>query len=259
LAVTPYAAPCGVGAAGYIVQDCVTQPIAAGSSERRQLDALGRYSMNSGVYRNFGDHASLLVDQTIATGVTLPEQLPQTGIRWYELRNSDGTPWSVFQEGTYAPDATTDRWLGIMSMDGSGDIAIGFNISDGTARPPSVAYVGRLADDPAGTLPHAEVVAAPGHGAQTGGGEFGDYAQMTIDPADDCTFWHAGEFYQSQEDASAAPPLWPPLSPRSASRPAPPIRSRPSPRLAIQLSRAHRRSHRPLWRRPAAAGTSLLA
>jgi hypothetical protein len=54
------------------------------------------------------------------------------GIRWYELRMTTrgrtGSPWGIYQQGTYAPDAN-DRWLGSIAMHRMGNIALGFNVS----------------------------------------------------------------------------------------------------------------------------------
>ena len=45
------------------------------------------------------------------------------GIRWYELRDPNGTP-TVFQQATYAPSDGLYRWMGSMAMDRAGDIAV---------------------------------------------------------------------------------------------------------------------------------------
>jgi len=51
-----------------------------------------------------------------------------------------------------------------------------------------------LSNDAAGTL-GPENIAVPGGGASSaGGGRWGDYASLSIDPADDCTFWMTNEY-----------------------------------------------------------------
>ena len=63
-------------------------------------------------------------------------------------------------------------------------------------------YSGRLATDPLNTLPQTEVQLIAGAGSQTnncGGGpcdRWGDYSAMSVDPADDCTFWYTNEYYE---------------------------------------------------------------
>jgi hypothetical protein len=52
---------------------------------------------------------------------------------------------------------------------------------------PGVRYAGRLATDPPGTL-RAETTLVDGT-ANNASTRWGDYAAMTLDPADDCTFW----------------------------------------------------------------------
>jgi hypothetical protein len=89
-------------------------------------------------------------------------------------------------------------------------MAVGYSTS-GSEPPnfPSIAYSGRLAGDPLGTLPQAEVLLIAGAGSQTnncGGGpcrRWGDYTAMSVDPADDCTFWYTNEYYSSQVNGTA--------------------------------------------------------
>lgn len=96
------------------------------------------------------------------------------GIRWYELRNSGGG-WSIYQQGTYAPDGD-DRWMGSIAMDGAGNMALGYSVSSSTTFP-SIRYVGRLASDPLGTMPQGDTQLIAGSGYQThASGRWGDYS-----------------------------------------------------------------------------------
>jgi hypothetical protein len=88
-----------------------------------------------------------------------------------------------------------------MAMDKLGDLAIGFDVS-GPSLHPTIRYVGRLASDPHNLLPRTERTLVEGRGSQLGVHNFGDYAQMTIDPTDDCTFWFASSYYDSQRAAN---------------------------------------------------------
>ncbi len=102
-------------------QACIVQP-----NTRKRLDSLAYGYMGFRfIYRNFGDHASLLLNQTVAA----PGSSTRTGVRWYELGKTGFSPWSIFQQGTYAPPDGNDRWLGSIAMDGQGDIALGFDVS----------------------------------------------------------------------------------------------------------------------------------
>jgi hypothetical protein len=115
------------------------------------------------------------------------------GVRWYELRDPNGTP-TVYQQGTYAPDPSY-RWLGSLAMDRMGDIALGYSVSSATSFP-SIRYTGRLVGDPLGVMTQAEGTIVAGGGSQNGGlSRWGDYTSMSIDPADDCTFWYVNEYY----------------------------------------------------------------
>jgi hypothetical protein len=166
---------------------CVPQP-----ATTQKLDSLSDRLMSRLAYRNFGDHESLVVNHSVGTGTfgTGP-----SAVRWYELRGPNGTP-TVFQQGTYAPDLTY-RWMGSIAMDKSGDIALGYSASSSSVRP-SIAYTGRLASDPTGTMTQGEVVLQAGSGSQLPNlTRWGDYSSMTVDPADDCTFWYTNEYLKA--------------------------------------------------------------
>jgi len=164
---------------------CVPQP----TNGSDKLESLGDRLMYRLVYRNFGDHTTLLASHSIVAGSS-------GGIRWYEMRNPETGP-TMFQSGTYAPDSMW-RWMPAIAMDQNQNIAVGYSRSGtGAGQFPSLLYAGRIPSDPAGTL-ESEVVMKAGLGSQTGGGSrWGDYSSLTIDPTDDCTFWFTEE-YQKQ-------------------------------------------------------------
>ena len=163
---------------------CIPQP---GTTNR--LDSLADRLMNRFAYRNFGDHQALVVSQSVTAGSSV-------GVRWYEIRLTGTTP-SIFQQGTYAPDASY-RWMPSAAQDKAGNIAVGYSLSNSTSVKPSIAFSGRLAADAAGTLTQGETVAQVGGGSQTGTlTRWGDYASMNIDPADDCTFWFSTEYLKA--------------------------------------------------------------
>src|SRR5207245_1258552 len=84
------------------------------------------------------DHEALVVNHSITSGSS-------TGVRWYELRLANGVP-SVFQQGTYAPDATY-RWMGSIALDQAGNMGLGFSVSSSSLHP-EIRYTGRLASVP---------------------------------------------------------------------------------------------------------------
>ena len=173
---------------------CIKQPEV--NQVTHLLDSLSYgYMMQRLTYRNFGPRQTLLLNHTVAADGD-PSQ-DHAGIRWYELRMTTRgrtrSPWEIYQQGTYAPDAN-DRWLGSIAMDRMGNIALGFDVS-GSSVFPSLHYAGRRPNDPLGTLPLGELTLIDGGGIQLHDTRFGDYSQMTIDPSDDCTFWYTGTYY----------------------------------------------------------------
>jgi hypothetical protein len=81
-------------------------------------------------------------------------------------------------------------------MDKDGDIALGYSKSNSTTKP-SIEYVGRIPTDTKGTMESAHLVIAGGGVQQNSFNRWGDYSSMAIDPADDCTFWYAQEYYKT--------------------------------------------------------------
>ena len=138
-------------------------------------------------YRNFGTHETLLGNFTVdADGNGL------AGIRWFELRKTGAGDWSLHQEGTHSPDSVS-RWMGSIAMDGDGNVALGYNVSDGASVYPGIRYTGRNSSDPLGTM-EEEYVLIDGSFYQSPNSRWGDYSAMSVDPVDDKTFWFTGEY-----------------------------------------------------------------
>jgi hypothetical protein len=184
LPVAPFVRPQCV----YGYGDCVFQ-----KGGPQGLDALGDRLMFRLAYRNFGDHASLVLNHTVTADAL-------KGIRWYEVRNPVNAP-TIYQQGTYAPDDSAtnplSRWMGSVAMDKQGNIALGYSAS-GPNDFPSIRYTGRAAGDPTGQMTQAEQVLYTGQGPQTEvEGRWGDYSELSVDPTDDCTFWYTQEYLTS--------------------------------------------------------------
>ena len=167
--------------------DCIEQP--GGSSPR--ITALENIIMYRAAYRNFGDHESVVFNH-------IADVSGQTGdggdaaVRWYELRKSGSSPWSIYQQGTYAPDLATNRFMGTISMDEAGNIGLGYTACSQQTYP-GLRITGRRAGDPLNTLPIQEYNLAPG--VQSHQDErWGDYSSMVVDPEDGRTFWFTGEY-----------------------------------------------------------------
>ncbi|MGH2729469.1 MAG: hypothetical protein ACRDJI_02550 [Actinomycetota bacterium] len=172
---------------------CIKQ----GGTDQR-LDALGGFpgagddgGMFLGYplsYRNFGDSETLVFNHSVKLSAN-----NRSGLRWYQINDPGGTP-AIAQQGTHAPADSLSRWVGSTGIDGDGNLALGYSTSSKKAFP-SIAYTGRLATDPPGTMGQGEGILMPGGGPQTGSDRWGDYTSMMVDPVDDCTFWYTNEFY----------------------------------------------------------------
>ena len=139
---------------------------------------------------NFGTHESMLINFPVE--ITNGSQI--SGIRWVELRRTAPTnPWTLHQEGTYQDGGGESVFLAGMAMDQEGNIGMGYTKSGGSTFP-SLYYTGRLAGDPLGTMTVAEELIVAGTNSVTSNSRYGDYSQLTRDPADDLTFWFTGEY-----------------------------------------------------------------
>jgi len=195
--------------AGQYTTDMVKQP---GIGTR--LDSLGDELMQRVVYRNLAGVESLwVVHTTCGSGANADGACSNSNttakLQWAQIGVTGGVVLTTpVQQQIYAPDATLNRWMGSLAVDGQGNMAVGYSTSNATAPNfPSISYSGRLVSDLPNQLPQTEVQLAAGASAQTdctlgglnpgctGVTRWGDYSAMTIDPADDCTFWYTSEYY----------------------------------------------------------------
>ncbi|MGZ4041982.1 MAG: hypothetical protein ACXVO9_02190, partial [Bacteroidia bacterium] len=155
----------------------------------QMLDGIGGVCTYRAQWRKWTGYNSVVLNWGVKISST------QRSIKWVELRQDQTTlAWSLYQQGTYTPDAKT-RWVGSIAMDDNGSIALCYARSSAAAGDyVSLAYTGRLAGDPLGTMTFAETTAITGTGSQTGINRFGDYSCTTLDPSDGVTFWHTGEY-----------------------------------------------------------------
>lgn len=185
VSVSPYDSnPCAASGFGF---SCIPEPDGSG------IDGLQEIIMNQVHYRNFTSHESIVLNFiTDATG----NGGNIAGIRWVELRRTPSQDdWSVHQEGTYAPDDGNHRFMAGIAMNGRGDIGLAFSVA-GEDKFASLAFTGRRADDPLGTMTVDEYELIAGS-SSNGIDRFGDYAQMGVDPEDDRTFWFTGEYMRN--------------------------------------------------------------
>lgn len=123
-------------------RDCLPQP---GISNRAQyLDTLAtrqRVTFRL-AYRNFGDHESLVTNQTV-------EARPRVaGARWYEIQRDTSGAYPVAQQSTYALKDGVHRWMGSIAQDKNGAMALGYSVVNGKNVYPGIRFTGRTANDP---------------------------------------------------------------------------------------------------------------
>jgi hypothetical protein len=161
------------------------------SGTATKLDTVGDRLFANLWYQNLGGVESLWATHTINDTAVGP-----TAIRWYQFNVSGGTiATSPVQQGTWDGGADTlYRFMPSLSLDKSGNMAIGYSASNATSFP-SIRYNGRLTTDTTGTLGQGESTMISGTGSQTGSSRWGDYSMMTIDPTDACTLWYTDEYF----------------------------------------------------------------
>jgi hypothetical protein len=180
--VAAFNAACSGGGA------CIPQP-----NTSQKLDSLADRLMYRLAYRNRSGVESLVVNHSVAVGTNKKTQV--TSVRWYEIRNPNGTP-TVFQQGTLGTSDGIHRWMGSIAMDKQGNIALGYSASNSSVKP-SIRYTGRLVTDALGTMQTENIIQAGGGSQSANLSRWGDYSAMTVDPVDDCTFWFTSEYLKA--------------------------------------------------------------
>ena len=159
---------------------CVPEPATG-----EHLDGLADRLMFRAAYRNYGDHESVVLNHTVKGG-------DLAAIRWYEIRNPGGSPTVTHQASIV--DGSVNYWLGSIAQDKAGNTALGFSAASKSVYP-SVYLAGRATGDPVNTM-YGPLTLVDGTGSQQNSyHRWGDYSAMTLDPADDCTFWYTQEYY----------------------------------------------------------------
>ncbi len=171
---------CGINA-----NTCLEQP---GTTVR--LWPLSNFITDKSKYMHFGDHQSI-----VGVHVCRSNDAGTAGQRWYELRKYPGAGWSLFQEGTYAPTAD-HRFIGSISINDQGTIALGYNITSSTVFP-GIRMTARNACDPTGSMTAPEVIGISGT-ASNKSLDYGDYNSLVTDPADG-SFWISAQYNVSNK------------------------------------------------------------
>ncbi|MEM7355782.1 MAG: hypothetical protein AAF657_33510, partial [Acidobacteriota bacterium] len=90
------------------------------------LDPLREVIMWRLQYRVFGAFQVL-----VGNLVTDVNGLNQAGVRWFQLVKNGAGPWTLFEEGTFSPDAD-NRWMGSAAMDKLANFVVIYNLSSST-------------------------------------------------------------------------------------------------------------------------------
>jgi len=176
--------PCAPGS-----RDCLPQPGIVNPAQYLDILSYRQRPTFRLAYRNFRTYESLVTNQSVEASPGV------AGARWYEIRRTGGS-YSVYQQGTYAPNDGVHRWMGSIAQDKNGNMALGFSVVNGTNVYPGIRYTGRLSGDPLGQMTQGEGTIIDGSGVQrTTNSRWGDYTDITVDPTDDCTFWYVNEYY----------------------------------------------------------------
>lgn len=183
-----------------------TQIVPNGTATTTQwVDTLGDKLMYPLVYQNLGGVESIYSSHTVNNnqGGTGP-----AAVRWYQFNMTGNTiPATPAQQQSFnnGNDGLW-RWMPSINVDNAGNVAIGYSASSTTVDP-GIRYAGRLAGDALNDMAQGEAIMTPGTGHQTnsntsGGGRWGDYSSMFVDPSDTCTFYHTNEYYSATSAAA---------------------------------------------------------
>ena len=179
-------------------RDCLPQPGIANPAQYLDILSYRQRPTWRLAWRGFKGYDSMVTSQSVeaAPGIA--------GMRWYEIRRSDGGTYTIHQQGTYNPGDGVHRWMGSIAQDKNGAMALGYSVVNGTTVSPGIRYTGRVAADTPGTMPQGEGTVINGSGVQTTtNSRWGDYSSMNVDPVDDCTFWYVNEYYTAAGQASS--------------------------------------------------------
>ena len=156
------------------------------------IDAVQAAIMNQAQYRVFPTYNSVVFNFVVDTATGFGNEL--AGIRWYELRQTaHGQPWTVYQEGTYVSPSGDNTFLGSMAMDANGHIGLAYSTVSAN-NSIALRYTGRFDGDALGTMTGQEELIVQSN-SDNPNLRYADYAHLTIDPADDETFWHISEYF----------------------------------------------------------------
>jgi hypothetical protein len=163
---------------------CVPEPSTPQTSQ--YIDSVGDRLLQRLTFRSFTGtkpYESYVLSQTVQVGSA---PLSQTGIQWYEFRNN-----RTIHTGTINPGDANFRFMPSAAQDKLGNLAVGYSVSGLTEHPSISASYLNLQKRTAPT----EISLWPGTADEENAFHWGTYTSMSVDPADDCTFWYVNEYF----------------------------------------------------------------
>jgi hypothetical protein len=166
----------------------VTVPSYNGASDAPTVNGsnVSNAGMTMPMWRNVGGVNRLFVCHNAAVG-------GRNVARWHEL-NTGSWPASGTVTRTQSGDVDAGglNWtvFPAIGVNAAGDVGMSVGTTSAQSRV-SAAIAGRRAADPAGRMGVPTVVKT---GDADGGGRWGDYYSVAVDPVDDTTFWAVGEY-----------------------------------------------------------------
>jgi hypothetical protein len=156
------------------------------------IDAMQSCISTQAQFRKFPTHNSAVFNFVVDV---LSGSAEQAAVRWYELRqDADGEPWVIYQEGTYTAPAGRHAFGASMAMDLQGNIGMGYSSMNST-NPITLRYTGRYANDPSGQMTIEENLIGQSN-ATNPNTRYADYSHISVDPANDKTFWFVSEYFK---------------------------------------------------------------
>ncbi|HEX3122573.1 MAG TPA: carboxypeptidase regulatory-like domain-containing protein, partial [Rhodanobacteraceae bacterium] len=171
-----------------------TPPFSIALPGGNTLETVAVRMMAQNQYTNIGNVESVWSSHSVQGG-TAGTIAP----RFYQVNVTGGSvSATTTQAFTHAPDTMVNRWMPSLSVDGLGDMAIGYSVASPTLYP-AIRYAGRLSTDPLNTLPQTETSLVEGTSTSVSTTRWGDYSSLSLDP-DRCTFWVSNEYYMDPFD-----------------------------------------------------------
>jgi len=172
------------------------------------LDVIADRLMFRLAYRNLGGTTNSWTGNftvNVSGGAGTTAATYQAGVKWFELHSAGSALPTVFDQGIHATGAGNgatglNDFMGSISQDNSGNLGLGFTQS-GTTQNANIVIAGRTSGS--GTLNEGEALFFASSGVQTSTtSRWGDYSEMSVDPADECTFWYTQEYYGATSAAT---------------------------------------------------------